>query len=312
MNFDLLEKLYHQICKNHVQRLYEEYNSDINKYNKTPYIKEIIIQFNPENTNNASAKSDEKDIIILYKGLLKKLHDCASKIVESEFKYRDDNEKITITVFLVSTSLNFIISHEFAHIYYGHCDMLNKINKSKIELMFTYDNSIGLSPLDFQTLEMNADAVAVCRTVDFVLFKPYHTKNIQELFYNNGREKDLLLRALNITFFTLREFMPPIYRENYRELKHHPELLRQFMNYNTLEKYAIMEHNYLITSEEIDAKFAEDEAKLSELYFIPKNLEHYKRNLNKEMILHEKKMRENLRHMNARLRPSARAELPEL
>lgn len=311
MKFEILEELYYQICREHTQRLYELYNSKFNNYNNSkPNSKKISIEFDSQEIANALSYSDELDTIVIYKGLLKQLHKCTQRMLEFEENFQTFEEKATISVFLLSLSIHFIICHEFAHLYCGHCDLLNKISNKKVHFHFKFDHDIGITPLDFQTLEMNADAIAMCRTIDYVMFKPYHSKLIIELIYNKNIEIDLLLKAMNINFFVLRDCMPPIYDECFETRRHHPNFLRQIMNMQTLKKYLQLKYNKPISDEMIDQHFSLDEKTLCELFYIPLNIEHYKNNLNQVYIEYEQKLRTNWNLMYCKLAPFSRVDLP--
>lgn len=311
MEFEVLEELYHKICENHTQRLYDLYNSNFNTHNNSKVnSKKISIEFDSQEINNAFACSNKYDTIVIYKGLLKKLHKCTQQLIEFEGQFQTYDEKATISVFLFSVSIHFIICHEFAHLYCGHCDLLNEINNKNVQLRLNLDSDIGITPLDFQTMEMNADAMAVCRTINYVLFEPYHDKSIVELIHNKNIEIDLLLKAINIIFFVLRDFMPPVSDEYFETRKHHPTFLRQIMNLQTLKKYLKIEYNKSISDEIINQQFAVDEKSLCKLFYIPLNIEHYRNNLNQVFIEHEQKLRANWNLIYHKLTPFSRVELP--
>lgn len=64
----------------------------------------------------------------------------------------------------------FIVSHELGHILNGHCKFLNSKRENSIQYipMFSEDNNSTdniLSPLDFRTLEMDADAFAATDSI---------------------------------------------------------------------------------------------------------------------------------------------------
>ena len=312
MEFEAFENLYQHICQNHVERLYDLYNSEINTYNTKSNSKKIIIKFDPREINNASACSDASDIIIIYKGLLKNLHKATQLFIEREYQLLTDDEKATISFFVFSISTHFIICHEFAHLYCGHSDLLNKINNKNVFLRLDFDSDIGITPLDHQALEMNADAVAACRTTDYVLFEPYHHRSIIESIHNKNMAVDLLLKAMNITFFVLRSFMPPISDIYFETRSHHPALLRQIMNNQTLIKYLQTEYGKSISEKNIDEHFASDEKTLCELFYVPLNAEHYKNNLSQVILEHEQKLRTHWNSLYNKLAPFSRSELPPI
>lgn len=310
MEFEILEKLYQQICHNHVDRLFNLYNSDANPTNTKPNMKGIKLEFNQQDINNAHAESKEVDIIVIYRGLLKRLHTAIQRLTEDQYSFLNVEKRQIIAVFIFSVASHFVVSHEFAHLYCGHCDFLNKINNKNIPLNLSVSSKIEINYLDYQTLEMNADALAMCRTIDFVLYKPYHSKVIIELIHDKGIAIDLLLCAMNITFFVLRNFMPPIFDIHFEDQKHHPAFLRQIMTFQTLKKHLEEEYKIAISEATIDTHFASDEKLLCELFYIPPIADHYKNNLNGVHIEHEQKLRTNWNYICDRLTPFSRVLLP--
>jgi len=67
-------------------------------------------------------------------------------------------------------AISFIIEHEVAHILNGHL-LLHKSQSGPLEMTMRHDDEISstLSKLDIQTLEMDADACAVTRTVGWAI-----------------------------------------------------------------------------------------------------------------------------------------------
>lgn len=308
MDFELLESLYHVICENHAQILYDKYNSNLNKFNDKPHSKKLSVVFEPQDINNAYAISNEEDKIIIHRGLLKNIHKCIEKFMGlSNERINEENE--LKSVFLFSISMHYIISHEFAHLYCGHCDMLNKINNKVVTLNFSSYDNFGITPLEYQTLEMNADAFAMCRTVDFVLNTTYHSETVVELIHKKDKSLRMLVNSINIAFFVMRNFMPPIFNEHFQKSTHHPVFLRQYMNLQTLKKYLMFEYNTIVEEGFIETSLVEDEKKLCELFFVPLIIDHYKMNLNEILIEHEQNLRECWMDFRCKLEQYSRTEV---
>lgn len=308
MDYTELEELYYNICQGHAQRLFDLYNSAYNPYNPSSNTKKLDLVISPDRSVNASADSSTTDTITLHIGLLKKAHECICAFLDNNDSISSDLDKALISTFLFSVSIHFIIAHEFGHIYLGHCCLTND-NTSKGRLHMAYDSSIGISPLDFQTLEMNADSLAICRTVDFTLFRPYHHAGILSLIHDQNRALDLLVHAINITFFVLRYMMPPISDPSFQFRHHHPIFLRQVMNLNTLQKYINSEHGYNVTFDYLYHQLIDDEAKLCDMYYIPLVADHYMNNLSPIMLNHEQHLRQNWNAIRDKLKPYARSPL---
>lgn len=309
MDYTELEKLYHTICQGHTQRLFELYNSAYNPYNSAPNTKKLNLVISPDSSVNASADSSTVDTITLNIGLLKKTHECICAFIDNDNSISGDLDKALISTFLFSVSIHFIIAHEFGHIYLGHCCLTNRNPSKYTRLHMAYDSSAGISPLDFQTLEMNADSLAICRTVDYTLFRPYHHADILSLIHDQNRALNLLVHAINITFFVLRYMMPPIADADFQSRKHHPIFLRQVMNLNTLLKYINSECGYNITFNYLYHQLIDDEAKLCNLFYIPLVADHYMNNLSPIMLNHEQQLRQNWNTIREKLKPYARSPL---
>lgn len=309
MEYKTLESLYHTICNGHAQRLFALYNSAHNPYNQSPNSKKLDLVFSPDETVNACANSSTADTITLHAGLLMKTHECIYTLIANDESISNEDEKALISTFLFSISSHFVIAHEFGHIYLGHCDLPNLKTSTNISLHIAYDSRLGITPLDFQTLEMNADSLAMCRTVDYVLFRPYHHIGILSLIHDQNRALELLIRAINITFFVLRHMMPPMADPYYQYKKHHPIFLRQIMNLSTLLKYINYVHGYDISFNYIISVFASDEAKLCDLYYIPLVADHYMNDLTPLMLDYEQSLRNNWNNIRDKLLPYARSPL---
>ena len=314
MKFEILEDLYKSICQSHIERLYVLYNSNANLKRKTMlHNGKIELLFADSDQINAQSSVDNGDKIIIHKGLLSKTHECIERMIMSDKIYPSSDQQEIISVFIFSIILHYIIAHEFAHLYNGHCEMLKQINNgNNVCLQFAYDSKINITPLDFQTLEMDADALAMCRTIDYVFFDAYHSPHIINLVDTLSSRVGILLKSLNIMFFILRHFLPPIFDINFAIRTHHPNFLRQVMNYNTLEKYLREEHKKDLSSDYIDEKFATDEKSLCELYYIPLVADHYLINLNSEMLKHEQALRSNWIVLREKLSKYSRTQLVTL
>lgn len=312
MDYTTLEPLYHTICRGHAQRLFDLYNSVHNPYNKSPNSKKLDLVFSPAETVNASSNSSNVDTITLHTGLLKKTHECIYTLIKNDNSISNEQDKALIGTFLFSISCHFIIAHEFGHIYLGHCDLPNPNISKSVSLHIAYDSRLGISPLDFQTLEMNADSLAMCRTFDYTLFRPYHHIGILNLVHDQNRAFELLIHAINITFFVLRYMMPPIADPSFESKKHHPIFLRQVMNLHTLLKYINSEYGYSVSFDFLYDHLISDEAKLCDLYFIPLVADHYMNNLSPLMLNHEQQLRTNWNNIRDKLIPYARSPLNDI
>lgn len=311
MNCELLEELYQQICSNHVTLLCQSYSSQRKCSLKAESIRKLNLQFEENPQINAYAKKTDKDIIFITTGLLKTVHTATQKMLEYDTLFVDYEENQIVSVFVASCILHYIISHEFAHLFCGHFDYLATSQTSVPLLLFAYQENSGLTPLDYQTLEMNADAFAMAHMVSFATFEPYHTESVLELLHKKNYILRYLAKAINIMFFVLRNLLPPIYNSNYEYHSHPPDFLRQIMNIQTVEKLLKTQYNTDVPESWFIKTFVEDERNLCDLYFIEYNPEHFKENLNLKFLDHEQRLRKNWNIIKEKLEPFTWMELPD-
>lgn len=117
-------------------------------------------EFAKENTQNTLkimniSNSDDE---IFFEGILHNEND-EIRIIDSR-----NIEKDLATVLDIFAS-RFILTHEFGHLFNGHCSYINSKGKDKVQFMptFNYNSSEGLeyiSALDYRMLEYDADAFA--------------------------------------------------------------------------------------------------------------------------------------------------------
>ena len=79
-----------------------------------------------------------------------------------------------LTVILDIFVSRFILTHEFGHLFNGHCSYLNSIGNGKVQFMpiFNYSSVEQLeyiSALDYRTLEYDADAFATTENLKYLI-----------------------------------------------------------------------------------------------------------------------------------------------
>lgn len=302
IKFDELLPLYKKVCLEHTESLYYTYNSELNPNNYMTNQRKIKLYFEDNGEINAYAFVDKDDNISIELELLRNIHECISEFINNSTSSHDEDEKNIIGMYLFYIASKFLISHEFFHLYGGHCDLLNALSTRTIKLGIEYSDAYGLSPLDYQTMEMNADCGAICRTVDTMLFRHFYHDVVLSLIHDKENAIEYALFALDIIFFVLRDKKLPIYDIIYQEREHHPLLMRQIMNQNTFMKYIHIEHGVKLTNDYLTQSFVKSELILNNLegsHF--SGVESYVKNLNDEHISHEKKLRNNVNAINNKL-----------
>lgn len=196
--------------------------TNISKYSLNFYIKEDA------NLGGKAWCEKYTDNILIYKGVidnffdyfysftkgqsdsfLKKLHinyEDETDVSYEFLKFDDNGEASFFDSKIIDVKLaglltifvsRFIITHELGHLLNGHSEFLNSKDKNNMQYisMFEQDNNQttkAISPLDFRTLEMDADAFAATDNLRnlILLYELFEEKvdrdlNIQpiELFY---------------------------------------------------------------------------------------------------------------------------------
>lgn len=308
IEFDDLLPMYKKICFEHVETLFYTYNSIYNPNNHQKNKRKIELLFEDNNVVNAYAYIDAKDNIKMELEMLREIHACIYKFISNSNSRYSDIENNLVAMYFFFIASKFLISHEFFHLYSGHCDLLNYKSKKIVKLNAEYSDDYAISYLDYQTLEMNADCGAMCRTVDTILNRSFYHDQVWSLIHERENAIEYALLAINMLFFILRGKKKPIYNSNYKDMTHHPLLMRQIMNHNTFKKYIFTEYNIVISDIFLRESFA-----TSELIFntmegnIFEGNEAYKKNLDEEQILYEERLRNNWTVIKEELSPYTRS-----
>ena len=110
----------------------------------------------------------------------------------------------TFAFALAQIATSFIIEHEVAHILNGHL-LLHQNQPKPLEVTMRHDDECSkrLSKLDIQTLEMDADACAVTRTISWVVNIHRHAENGGQIagvlmpFFNDFSEKEVITNTIS-------------------------------------------------------------------------------------------------------------------
>lgn len=141
-----------------------------------PHIDPVTFGLIASNQVNATATLHPKHgyAIGLNVGLANKLFNAAHEM----YPISEGTEPIgSYSLALGAIATSFIIEHEFAHVSNGHL-LLHLKQPAPLEISMTHDDKCSktLSELDIQTLEMDADACAVTRTI---IWAVHFHRNIQ-------------------------------------------------------------------------------------------------------------------------------------
>lgn len=203
--------MYQDMMEKEVRALYEFYNSNENNFNKSKntrdlkfYIANTRKDINKPEINAYACYGDYEDKIILTPILL----DLILRLFLGLKEQRNYEQMLYIALF-------FCISHEFSHLYFGHCQLSNTKSLS----LDDFDER-GFSALDYHTIEMSADAGAACRTVEKII-------GLINAKRYEGSEDDFLqdcITAIQGFFFIIRVITnetQPFYQST-----HHPGIAR--------------------------------------------------------------------------------------
>ena len=205
-----------------------------------------VVQKKSEEVNAYAESGDEVDHIVLYSGLLMEIAKNVISICHIDSKKKNglgvswsESYFLETVLLMLYMSTFFIVAHEFSHIYYGHCDYLrSNMDLSKIDL---FGKEISpVAPLDYQALEMCADAGAICMYVDKVMAELDSAKNLA--LWGYPMTLSYCLAAFHVVFYTLRKNDGGKIASKIRLESHPPLFLRHLQCISTCGHY--MNKNY--------------------------------------------------------------------
>lgn len=157
-----------------------------------------------------------------------------------------DIERLKHVFHFTSLAMNFIIFHEYAHIRYGHLGLINQVgasNSSGIAMIEEIETeySTGLSELDRQTIEMDADAGAIVWCYLYIAFTLKHPQQSKLSFFDSWETAIFNLSFSIYTFFKL--FGHEAFNKKQLESTYPPPNLRQNMVHLTFIEKILKDHN---------------------------------------------------------------------
>ncbi|GLI09304.1 hypothetical protein YDYSG_53360 [Paenibacillus tyrfis] len=144
-----------------------------------------------------------------------------------------DSLRQDLALFLSHLALTYVTLHELGHHYNGHMLYLNTVlNENSLDMD---NNSSTLNPLDYQTLEMDADAFAATTSINFIFFNlPEYQKNLfPPSLIQIIKESDILkywIFSIHSLFCFLNK--NNFNAENFADKKYLPLRIRQFLNFD--------------------------------------------------------------------------------
>lgn len=154
-------KFYYDMTQGHVD--------DFNKLVEPKMKKQFYFCIIDDDTFNAYAtRYNDYDIVGVNFGTISQIHSYFWKALESGIfpEIEDSEARTDLHMFLSMTALNYIIFHEIAHNFHGHNDYECNTKANFIfDMFFRKNNKIYQEQLDYKTLEMDADAFAVNKSI---------------------------------------------------------------------------------------------------------------------------------------------------
>lgn len=171
---------YKNIFKSNVEILSKSIECSLEKQNNSK--NKILVKYNDLDNNaiipQAYSKLTDGEYIgevIINIGLLIHLYEMFFDLNYKTF-VPDGKNIDNIKKMMFSTSVNIILCHEVAHIYYRH-ELLKR------ELLTKYGSDSIKYKLDIQTLEYDADAFAITKMYEFITKLQEHSTPAQSKLY---------------------------------------------------------------------------------------------------------------------------------
>ncbi|WP_018306941.1 hypothetical protein [Desulfitobacterium hafniense] len=178
--------------------------------------------------------------------------DCRTRVYHNECKpeepiisqiiFSDNVILNNISEYMAMCAIKFLIAHEIGHIFNGHTkyykDVRNQIKR--IEENGGKDlTKLNQLYLDLQTMEMDADAFAICRLIDEVIDLFITKDKILELLKTPSDVIKLLIYAIHGIFYLCKDTD----QVNYMKKEHPPSLIRESLIYEAMIGYFSKKYN---------------------------------------------------------------------
>ncbi|QNO14366.1 hypothetical protein HYG86_06055 [Alkalicella caledoniensis] len=224
-------------------------------------------------------------------------------------------------VFLLSyISIMFVIYHELGHHYNGHMLFQNSLSGLYKQRMVDNKDMV-LSPLDYQTIEMDADAHAVTQCLIHIieLYKNRERFNDNNFFTYVNDYKELLkiwMYSVQTLFLILGK--DNIDKTNYHKAEYLPRRIRQSLNgsvaCDVLEKvYPDIAKKMNLNKETLKELYiwsaVTAEKDYNSLYNLKVDTLEINNQLNNETVEHTEKVLKNWQKLKKLLEPYSRLEL---
>jgi hypothetical protein len=142
-------------------------------------------------------------------------------------------DKLTYVCALASIAVDFLVAHELAHLRFGHVDYFRK--KTGMGFYLEVGGRSGVSGLTLQTLEMDADAFGVKRSLGAVLMQGGY-RFADKVLLGMSLEDSIWFWCVGVyTLFKIFDEVEPKYI-NLADLSHPPPRMRQIMNTDTMHR----------------------------------------------------------------------------
>lgn len=187
---------------------------------------------------NASAFT-AADVIGINRGLFRRLLSMFMAIAGADvMSWIGAEDRISAAVWLFEAGKHFFFFHELGHIWNGHTRLVRASGIAAIEEIRALPGG-GITNLDLQTFEMDADGFAVANifhiAVDGTRF-PYDNVEVNEKHGPNATSLMMLSMAI---YFVFRMFDDAIDIENSEAWDHPSSPLRQFLITRILIAHAL-------------------------------------------------------------------------
>ncbi len=261
------ELSFFNLNKKAAEEIYKKFDEQFNVKKNINYDFKFIY-FNDDSVNASVDHDDNTDYVYVNVGTVGKIYATFyslftnSKVfpeigdVKKEFAtinvdFKFDNEKKqllftgapncpvrrSVADFLSLVALRYVTTHELGHIFNGHAEYLNEKTGLFTLSMFNNNEESKFDNLDYKTIEMDADAAAMTRSVDNILsvYEKFNSYYLSELF----ESKELLLKLWSFAIFSLFLVFEDEYssENDWKCSKYLPNMVRCILNFDAALGY---------------------------------------------------------------------------
>ena len=149
---------------------------------------------------------------------------------EMEYHVPLDKKRKIIAEYMSMFAIKFAILHEIGHLFDGHVFYHRSYNELIIEDKYTMTSQINspISSLDYQTMEMDADAFAISRIIEEIIIMLQEDTLIKSVLNNSNDIFTLFVYSLHCFFKLIKDERKQSL--DFKKSTHLPRWIREVIN----------------------------------------------------------------------------------